>query len=1214
MRGNRSRYPVLTLAAICAGFFMAPLLTGCPGNTPQEDVVGADTGEPDGVVDPDAEIDVVPPIDYGQISIRLLPPGEFCGCSGPPIFQTAETLCGWHLGDTITFRVEALHTALGFEGAKGIEQVKLFQHWPTDPTGGIKLRTLSSPDVDGLFTFEVDRAQLDLPDPPDGTSWLRVEAVSKIKGTDGLAMTKEFVIPLDVDTSGPQIKIIAPSPGQKLSATASIVFTAEEGGATSGIEGFQVLIQRGPEQWEPLDVSFPILEPNAKNTYVDTLDLKDEETQDTTLRVEGTDCLGNVTHVDVNVRIIAIPRFVTPPTLQVEAGEEQAPIFDRIYALQGDGLTGNPAEPPLDLLVTADLGAYVAWGHPDGTFDPPVLVAPKPTTKDARFMDMTGDGIPDLVLLSTEANQDENVVTLWVQDTSTDAKPAGLRTFQFKEKRNVQLEANKIDLADVTSNGRPDVLVISTEENESLHVLHHTGKTAGVPGSPPAYLGYPYEFTGVTGCVDIGHTDTNGDGAVDVIIGREGSSAVTTFLNDGAGMFDIGVDSLLGFGNGTTRLLVTNLHSIDAVQDLIVFHEELKALIMVENVGNGYFNFDGIPIGGDLGTWGNEVTGSQLPRLAVDYDDVVEAGTLIMIDAPIGGFVRGYFDGDDNLDLAVTTPGDKLVRIYRGVPDAGFEGNFRQERFLNAGESPDALAAGDFNGDGMDDLAVVNKGTGRITLLLSEDGDYHATVEIPMPLKPTWDSGQVEPMQALVADFGGPKENGTQAPDGREDLLVITQPVEQTWILASGLPDVGEVEEDIATPLLLTYLGLGQPTGPNFSFVKSAISYRMKAPISGAVVGNFDDDSYLDVAISTSADPASALDGGNFDILRGGKSPLKSDPTSDGESLEGPPPIPGRFWPLGGFLGPRSPTGIGVGLLNGTTDTDTRDDIVLIAPEVGDISDPSTYQWPQAVAYISRYGQKWNTCENTYNQVSFMCCQPNDPALPCAPHPTYFCPSSETGACEGPFTNIDKVGYDPIKVVVDRISYDAGTNQPDPVPDVLVLNQGSFNFSYFIGSQTQDTYSFQTTAGQPNMYAVGANPVDMDVGDLDGDLIPDVVVALQSSLVIAYGKDDPIHHFETAKPLEKGPDSEDMTPTGVLMADVNLDGFMDIVTSSTGKSRIWIYISAGDRDYLGPYPFDCGQDPVDVVEIDWNGTQCPHLAVVNKGSKSVSLLRNERCD
>jgi len=1238
------------------GLLLAMLLAGCPGSAQQEDVNDFDTETTDTDPAEDIEGDAPEVIDFGGIVVRALPPDSFCGCSGPPTFQTEETLCGWHLSEQLQFRVQAEHSALGLDGVEGIAKVMLFQHWPMDPEGGINLSNLSAPESDGLFTFQVDRTQLDLPDPPDGNYWLRLEVISKIQGSDGLPMRRNFVIPFVVDTQGPELKIIAPTEGQKLSASASIVFSAEESAAASGVEGFKVSYLKEQAQWEDMDVSFPVLKPNEKDTYVDTLDLTEFETLDTTLRVEGIDCLGNSNYAFVNVRIIAIPRFVEPPTLRVEAGEEdeKTPVFDRIYATQGDGITGSdPEEPPLDLLLTSNLGAYVAWGHPDGTFDTPALVVDKSEAIDARLMDISGDGVPDLVLLSPESNQAEKVVTLWVQDTATGVVPKGTRTFQLKEKRNVQLDANKLDLADVNGNGRPDILVVSSDQGESLFVLHHTGKTAGVTGDPPAYLDYPIYSTGVTGGVDITHLDANMDGAMDVVIGRDGIDVVTTFLNNGTGEFDIGVDSILGFGAGTAPLMVDNLHSYNAAQDLIAYHGGLSALIMLENVGNGYFDYPKVEIGTCKEWWGKIHTGSKIHEEAVKYHEALETGRMVIIDSPIGGFVRGNFDEDAELDLALTTPSDKLVRIYKGVPesfewnppDMIFNGFFRQDRSYNAGANPSAIAAGDFNNDGMDDLAIVNKGTAKITLIMSEDGDYHATVELPMPHGPTWDDASLTPSMALVADFGGPLSTGSSPPDGYEDLLVITQPAAHSWeiMVPEGearrdeepLPDCTDSEcvckngtdckcddlTNISTPVLLTYLGLGQPDGPDYMFVKSAVSHRMSDPISGATVGYFNLDFYPDVAVSTTTAPGCADDGGNFDILLGGHSPLVSDPTLDNDDTLEPYRIAGRFWPLGGFIGPANPTDIGAAPLN----EDELDDLVLIAGENADLSGPD-YQWERATAYLTRYDTKWNDCDGSYNQVYFRCCQPKDPSLLCGPVVDDVCGDSSSTwdygtfneeDCEGVFTNSQEIGGDPVKVIVDLISFDPDINDVDPIPDVLALSRNSFNFSYFIGGRHQDPnpeYSFETSVDHPNLYAVGAFPVDMDVGDLDADKIPDVVVALESSLVIAYGQDDPIHHFETAKPLEKGPDSEDMAPTGVLMADVNMDGYVDIVTSSTAESRIWVYVSAGDRDFLGPFPFDCGANPVDVVEIDWNNTDCPNLAVVNSVSKSISLLQNEACD
>ena len=170
MRGDESLFPAQTRTAAVVRLLLAALLAGCGGATPGEDVVDELETPDTGPVETDTAGDIPDEILYGEIEIRVLPPASYCGCSGPPTFQTEETLCGWFLKDLFQFRVQALHTALGYEGVEGIERVKLFQHWPGDPDGGVKIRTLPKPDLDGLFTFEVDRAQnLARSDPPDGT-------------------------------------------------------------------------------------------------------------------------------------------------------------------------------------------------------------------------------------------------------------------------------------------------------------------------------------------------------------------------------------------------------------------------------------------------------------------------------------------------------------------------------------------------------------------------------------------------------------------------------------------------------------------------------------------------------------------------------------------------------------------------------------------------------------------------------------------------------------------------------------------------------------------------------------------------------------------------------------------------------------------------------------------------------------------------------------
>src|SRR5258707_524175 len=83
----------------------------------------------------------------------------------------------------------------------------------------------------------------------------------------------------------------------------------------------------------------------------------------------------------------------------------------------------------------------------------------------------------------------------------------------------------------------------------------------------------------------------------------------------------------------------------------------------------------------------------------------------------------GDFNGDGVPDLAVTSRCSDDVSVLFGTGD----GTFQAARNFAVGSQPVSVAVGDFNGDGAQDLAVANAVSNNVSVLLGNgDGSFQA--------------------------------------------------------------------------------------------------------------------------------------------------------------------------------------------------------------------------------------------------------------------------------------------------------------------------------------------------------------------------------------------------------------------------------------------------------------------------------------------------------
>jgi hypothetical protein len=307
-------------------------------------------------------------------------------------------------------------------------------------------------------------------------------------------------------------------------------------------------------------------------------------------------------------------------------------------------------------------------GHGNGTFTPAASPALSANGIQIVAADFNNDGKLDLAvsLMGVNANAAGSMAILLGNGDGTFTPAPGTLTLGGSPK--------VFAAADFDGDGRMDLL-----ENDELGTQILLGNGNGT------FTQLPY--TGMSGACVV--ADFNGDGFPDVIA-------------DGG--YYIGFEVLLGNGDGTFRA---------------VGPAPLSALFPFSFITAGDLNGDGIP---DLAAVGQYTA----ILIALGNGD----GTFTSLTPPAsptytgpGGIVAGDFNHDGKLDLAVTagvnTGGfiDANVTLLLGNGDGTFTADPESVPIVT--NYP--LFAGDFNGDGVPDLAT-GSGTG-VSVLLTEPSE-----------------------------------------------------------------------------------------------------------------------------------------------------------------------------------------------------------------------------------------------------------------------------------------------------------------------------------------------------------------------------------------------------------------------------------------------------------------------------------------------------------
>lgn len=174
------------------------------------------------------------------------------------------------------------------------------------------------------------------------------------------------------------------------------------------------------------------------------------------------------------------------------------------------------------------------------------------------------------------------------------------------------------------------------------------------------------------------------------------------------------------------------------------------------------------------------------------------------------------------------------------------------------------------------------------------------------------------------------------------------------------------------------------------------------------------------------------------------------------------------------------------------------------------------------------------------------------------------------------------------------------------LPDILGLVSTSIN-----GSPTQGYISarYQMSGGQfalpPTRFGVGTGPANFVLADLNGDGRPDLVVANANDGTVTVRLADPANAglFLPATVLT----TPGRTPLDVAVGDLNGDGLPDIVVAASGANSVLVFDQQAGGSFAPPVALPVGGDPQAVAVGDLDGNGLADIAV-GTSANTVSVL------
>jgi hypothetical protein len=856
----------------------------------------------------------------------------------------------------------------------------------------------------------------------------------------------------------------------------------------------------------------------------------------------------------------------------------QTPFAITAGDFNGDGI--------LDVAVanSSDGTVETLLGNGDGTFTALQTLTVGVEPQALAVADLTGDGRFDLAVADggSRAGAAPGDVTVLVGN--------GDGTFHIGQRVTVGTYPFSVVPADLTGDGQLD-LVVADLYSDDVRVLVGNGH-GSFQALPPIAVGN--EPLAVTAA------DFNGDGRIDLAAADENSDDVTVVLNDGNLSFRappilaVGSDPwfLLARdfnGDGRLDLASANLFS-NNVQMLSGNGDGTFQIAQSEAVGaypytvaSGDFNGDGRL---DLAV--ADANSTDVRVLLGNGDGTFRVVQTITVGNYPTGLVAGDFNGDGILDLAVADETSNDLRVFLGNGN----GSFRLGQKIDVGTYPLALVAGDFNGDGHLDLAVAENGSDDVKVLLNQgDGTFQVTQSVDVgtyPVSLTVGDVNGDGVSDLVVGDRGVEPDASNGFVADSDVEILLGQGDGTFQVTQTIPQGTHVSwvalGDFTGTGRLDLVATDQPSGTAYIYLNDGhgtFALNQTIPVGqGAVstaMGDFNGDGRLDIVVADAWAGTLSMLLGNGD---GTFSPL----------------------PVGQGLG-QAPARPALTDVNGdgTLDLITRSQSGTVLYRQGIPGSPGTFQSPVVVnsdgpardlGVLRTPRGTWIALLNVDGTAVTLFALQADGSF--APAQTLAVPGGN-----GARLAVAAVSSSAVDLVVTTTL----SNQ------VLVYAQ-----------QSDGTYT-----GPLHSLPADLDPAAVQLADVNGDTLPDLVVANQASGDLTVFLNDAQQSFATVERLPAGSGPYGLAVSGasavqslegtraVLAGQFNEADATDLLALSSSGQTVTLLRGTGvTGGFFAPQVvLNLDFPATDMVAGDFNGDHHLDLAFLDTAHSQVVVYRGD---